>query len=265
MAWRDSVNAGTRQPLTRHTVDGDVIVEDPMRLLAQARAAARVADLTLDEYTLAAVMASENGNASAETIACIGDAELNHAEAKGVSVFQRCTGGTGRFGKQSGPRPVSTRLAPSQRHVLCALALTRTGGSVAFGRGPARGIARGARRYYDVRTQYAMWLKGDRNHCHPLVILERWTYNKPWAGARTVDAQGRAVCKLASKPGAGAGEEWVGPISGVDAWHLMLLRPGTAARDAQYAAARAFIQARISPGRKLVAAAALALAVLVML
>lgn len=214
-----------------------------LETLAEARSVV-IGDLTADEYALARVIASEHSRGSPTELCCIGDADLNKSRASGRGIVDHITAGTGVFGSQGTAgatgrkRPVSSARPPGPRHVQAAIALIRPR-LFGFFDPPARGVSRGARRYFDPRSQLASHKTGDPDHCHPLVILERWTYALPWANGAT---SGRAAdCKLGTKRGNDQ-EEWCGPIPGVDAWELMLMRPSGRQQDALYAAARKLIE-----------------------
>lgn len=193
--------------------------------------------LTLDEYTLARIVASEFASGSPAELCCLADADWNRAHAAGHSIWWTATQGSG-FGAQGessgdgAARPVSTARPPAPRHILAALAVTR---------GKVRGISKGARRYFDPETQDALSRRDPTRWCPAATILERWSYAKPWLHT---DAQGRRVgCEL-GKAGPGPGEEWVGDIDGVRPTKLMLLRPGTGERDALFQRARDILWGR---------------------
>ena len=202
----------------------------------RSNAVALVADLTLEEYALARVIYSEYGSGSPVELCCVGDATIGQARASGRELVDHITAGTGVFGSQGSggaggrKRPVSSARNPGPRHVRAALALLR-GKLWGLANPPARGIARGARRYLSPHAQLASHRRNVASHCHPLVILERWTYALPWGSTR---------CSLGDKRGTDQ-VEWVGPIAGVDAWELMLFRKATPQQDALYAAARRLI------------------------
>jgi hypothetical protein len=201
-------------------------------------ARASVSDLTLIEYGLARVIASEHAKGSPAEICCIGDATINGAKAAGRDLLDHITAGSSQFGSQGSvgagarKRPVSSARSPGARHIRAALALLR-GRFFGLVDPPARGISRGARRFFDPRAQLALSKSGTK-HCPPLVILERWTYALPWGPTR---------CTLGTKRGTGQ-EEWVGPIVGIDAYELMLFRPAGRQQDALYAAARRVIESQ---------------------
>lgn len=194
-------------------------------------------DLTLDEYTLARVINSEHGRGGPVELVAIGDADVNKAQATGRSIFQHATGGSGQYGPQDNVRPVSSARSPGPRHVKAALAVTR---------GPARGIARGARRYFDPRVMdigYRAYRAGTSTKvisCSALGVLEAWTFSRPRCGGNRCCANGLPV----PAPNGSGQEEWVGPIHGVDAYELMLMRPKTADQAELYAMARQVITSR---------------------
>ena len=197
--------------------------ETPRQLLAQARK--RVdADVTLDQLTAARLIASEHSRGSLEERAAIVDAELNRATSKGRTLTQHLTSG-GTYGKQGGRhqdgkrRPASTRRDPTREHLRVARAVID---------GTLRGISRDAVRFFDPASQWSAhrkWATGesDRRHCHPVIILERWSFNKPWR-------RGGRPCALSRRPGKGL-QEWVGPIDGINPLRLMLLRPAKPGED----------------------------------
>ncbi len=223
--------------------DDRVVDQEPAKLLAQARS--KVGSISLDEYTLARIIASEHGSGRPLELLAIGDADLNRSSDAGLSIFEHATASrateptAGRFGGQGTSsshgrkRPVATSRDPSVRHLRAARALLD---------GRARGVALGARRYFDPHSQLSGWAAGKPTYCHPLVILERWTYDLPFAG-RAVDGDGRVDCRLGSTRGRSQ-EEWVGHILGIDPWELILMRPATALQDGHYAAAKVLIETK---------------------
>lgn len=191
--------------------------ETPAELLSQARTRTGL-DITLDELTAARLIASELSQGTPEEMAAMVDAELNRAEAKGRTLTAHLTS-AGTYGKQGGrhgrgkKRPASTAHDPTHKHLDIARRVIG---------GELRGIALGAVRFFDPVSQYAAhkrWLTGksDRRHCHPAVILRRWTHDLPW------NRQG-PPCALHDKPGRQL-QEWVGPIDGINPLRVMLLRP----------------------------------------
>lgn len=233
MSWASDIDApGAKTRLTTSSQDADGVVKQlPATLLDAARRIGGA--MTLDEYTLARIIASEMGSGSPEELLCVGDCDLERARRKGRSVFEHATGGTGRYGSQKAPRPVATSRDPYVRQLRAVRILLGAGG--------ARGIARGGTQYYDPKTQLALWRDGRASH--PLVILDRWTYARPWK-TRGRDAEGRMVDTLGD-PGELADQlEWCGPIDGVNAWELMLFRRRTTAsyQASAYEDARALIE-----------------------
>lgn len=244
--WSSDVDsAGARRQLTTHTVVGGAVVgggtaagREALRATAERVAISLGVDarrLTLDEYSLAAVMASEDGDATPETLASIGDATLNRAAHQGVGVYACATtaGGVNHgFGAGTGGRPMSTARAPRLRHLRVALALTR-GGS----RGP-RGVSRGARAWLHHATQARLAAADSSRHCPPDVVVQRWCWGNRWAD---VDAHGRRTsCRLG--PNRAPALEWIGRTTGVDPSRLLLFRPATPAHAAQYRAAMAVVK-----------------------
>lgn len=225
---------GAELRLSRSTVDGvGVVAETPTALVAQA--ALRGYPTTVEEYSLARVLASEYGNGPAMALLCLADAEVNRARAAGRTVVAEVTAGSERYGSQGTPagggrrRPNSTRLDPHVRHLRAA--------RLVLG-GPARGIALGARRYLSPRAQHALWSRGDASHYSPLVVLDRWVWER-----RVVrefrDEHGRRMAELGPE-GPGPGEEPVFPC-GVDPWVQLFFRPGTRERRERYELARRLI------------------------
>lgn len=215
-----------RARITTSTLDRfKTVRETPRQLLAQARK--RVdADVTLEELTAARLIASEHSRGSIAEMAAIVDAEANRARRKKRSLTDHLTS-AGTYGKQGGRhgkgkrRPASTRRDPTREHLRIARAVLH---------GEMRGIARGAVRFYDPVSQWSShrkWITGksDRRHCHPAVILERWTHDKKW-NKRGPD------CALRAKPGRHL-QEWVGPIDDINPLRLMLLRPAEPGEEHQ--------------------------------
>jgi hypothetical protein len=185
------------------------------------------------------VVASEHRGGTPSELCCIADATVNQARAAGHELVDHLTAGTGNYGAQASDgvggrkRPMSSARAPGERHIRAALAVIRPG-FLGIIDAPARGISRGARKYFDPRAQHASHRANPGTHCHPLVILERWTYSLPWGATR---------CSLGTARGGGQ-LEWIGPIGGVNAFELMLLRPAGRQQDALYAAARHVIESQ---------------------
>lgn len=241
MAWADDIDApGGAVRLSRSSLRGDVVAQSPWLLLEQARAVAG-ASLSLDRYSLARTIGSEWSSGRPVELMCLGDADLGKSLRKGVSVFDHVTGGTSLYGSQKSPRPVSTARDPLVRHLRAVSALLDDGG---------RGIARGAVQYLDAQTQLDQWQKGKNEH--PLVVLDRWTFARPWK-ARLRDAQGRLVSTLGAPGDTGDQLEWVGAIDGVRPYRLMLFRRRTSAeaQRAAYEAAREIILSAGARGNEL--------------
>lgn len=198
-------------------VDGKV-VQSPDELLAQARQYAP--SITLDELTGARLIASEHDSATATEASCIVDSEANRAKRRGRSLFDSLTRGHG-FGKQGRERPASTRLDPTLRQLW----LVR---QVLFG--PTRGISRGAVRFFDpvsmwrMNYRYRRWLENGRIGKKPAIVsCNGWTLLEAWSF--DYGKQGKSRCppdRTKTGPNTLA---WVGPIAGVDATRLLLMKP----------------------------------------
>ena len=222
-----------RQRINRSTTDEQMTVrESATELLRQARR--YDPKVTLDELTGARLAASEHSRGTFTELCCIVDAELNRAERKGKSLYESLTH-KGTFGKQGRTRRASTRRDPKMRHLLAARAVLS---------GKARGVSRGAQRFFDPRAQlsaHRRWKSGksNRRHCHPLVILERWVHGYKWS-------KGKGPCQL-DRTRRGRTLQWVDEIPGVDPTRLMLFKPGTRKYGTFYKRARELLILRI-PG-----------------
>jgi hypothetical protein len=224
-------------------VDRSLMVrESPAVLLAQARTAARDPSITLDELAGARACASEHGNGSLVELACIVDVVASRAAKEGRSLFEVLTRGQG-FGRGGGnARPASTRMDPEFRHLWAARAVLV---------GMARGIALGARAFYDPQAMdrlHADWTAGKTKiatSCDAMGLLELWSFDRPRLG--------KAGCPFdATKVGTDT-HAWVGPIPGVDPWRLLLMKPAKAGAEhlGAYVAARKEIEkGRALAGRK---------------
>lgn len=196
--------------------------------------AARAYDpgLTADEYALGRVVVSEFGRGTPTEMACIADAVRTKAVARGRTIAAHITAGAG-FGEQGhgSSRPVSSRQDPGPRHLEAAIAVLRRG-FLGVLPPPLVGLARGATSFFDPKSQASQSVSDPSINCPPLVILEAWTFDKAHPG-----------CKLAERRGP-AQLEWIGPVAGVDAYQLMLLRPATTNQAVLYAEARKVIESR---------------------
>lgn len=222
--------------LSTSSSSGGTVVQLPETLLAAAR---RVAgdSLTLDEYTLARVIASEGGREPRAHQLAIGDADITRAAAAGRSIYQHATGGSGRYGRQGYPpggpkRPVSTTQDPTTDHLAVARELL----------GGRAGWTGGATAYFNPAVQYSCWahptscvpadVAGAKNrNQHPLDVLEKWAYARSATNCGR-DTSDRYRCTLGPKSSTG-GMTWVGPLNGVDAYRLMLFRPTRSADHEQ--------------------------------
>lgn len=224
-----------RGKLTRSTVGNrGGVHQSPDALLAQARAAARDASVTLDELAGARLAASEYGGGSLVELATIIDAEVNRAQKAGRSLFDSLTRAAG-FGRQGqgSKRPASTRLDPEFRHIWAARAVLV---------GMARGIARGAVAFFNpavMDSAHAAWKAGRGSiptSCDALGLLELWSFDRPRLGD--------AGCPFDSTKVGTETRAWVGPVEGVDPWRLMLMKPAKTGAEhfGAYVAARQLIE-----------------------
>lgn len=230
---RDAIKA-PRSLLTRGSALSSAV------LLQQARR--RDPNVTLDELSATRLIASELGSGSPQEWAVIVDAELNRAEKKGKTLTDHLTGGTGMYGPQGGIRSAATRRNGSLQHLAAARAVLS---------GDARGISRGAVRFFDPRAQDKLHRRfkrgktGDRVFsCQALGTLKAWAFDLPQCKA------GRRCCAdglptVAAKPGRNP-QEWIGPVPGVDAFRLMAFRDAELgdSHSASHAAAAAVIRKR---------------------
>ncbi|TXH47108.1 MAG: hypothetical protein E6Q97_27985 [Desulfurellales bacterium] len=206
------------------SANGDV-APAPAELLVQAQRV--MPALTLDQYALARVVASELGNGAVAEQAAIAAADAMRAKQRGRGVHAHVVGNNGRYGRQGyAGRLVATSQDPSLGHVLLAREVLG---------GTATGAAGGGHVYFDAVVQLNLW-KAGRKALHPAVILRKWTDNRSAQNCRLVD--GRYTCDLG--PAAASGRlEWVGPLAGVRPLRLMIFRSATANAAALNAAAAA--------------------------
>lgn len=232
-----------RQRINWSHVKGGTVVESPVELLTQALRFDP--DVDLDELTGARLAASEYGNGTYTELACIVDTEVNRAKWRGLSLYDSLTY-QDTFGKQGGTRPASTRLDPKIRHLLAARAVLS---------GKLRGISRGATRFFNplgmesMNRRYRKWDEGGRIGKRPLIVscdaltlLEAWSFDygkKEKRGNRCPPDR----TKLGRRPLA-----WIGPIPGVNAMKLMLMKPMKRGDEhtRQYEAARDLIKRGLS-------------------
>ena len=195
-----------------------IVQQGAMELLQQA--IRHDAEVDLDELTGARLAASEHSSGSFTELACIVDTEVNRAERKGQNLFASLTH-EAKFGKQGGKRPASTRLDPRMRHLLAARAVIR---------GKARGISRGATRFFDpeamevMHRRYRRWVLAGRTgkkpavvSCDALSLLEAWSFD--------YGKRGKSRCPPDRSRTGRHPLAWVGPIPGVDPLRLMLMTP----------------------------------------
>lgn len=201
------------------------VIGDPVALAARAAVVAErdgIRALTLDEFALAAVCASEDGGGTPTEIAALCDATLNRAARAGRGAFTEATGGHG-FGRATGGRPMSTAIAPRLRHVRAAVAVSR---------GEARGVSRGARAWFHWQTQAVLAKRDPSRFCGPAVVLERWCWGSGWAD--------RATCKLG--PRRRPAMQWIGPVGGIDEKKVLMFQDADHNHAARFAAAESLLR-----------------------
>jgi hypothetical protein len=201
--------------LTTSVVRGGQVAPSPSALLARTWRVVGDPSITLDDLAGARLAASELGKASLVELACVVDVELNRAERDGLSLYDSLTRGQlfGRAGKGS-RRPASTAHDARFRHLWVARAVLA---------GHARGISRGAVRFFDPEAlDYAhrAWVaKRSRipATCDALGLLDRWAFDR-----RSL-RKGRDCPTDQTTTGPDT-QAWVGAIDGVDPYRLMLMR-----------------------------------------
>lgn len=221
--------------LTRSSVQENGTVEKrPAVLLDAARLV--IPSITLDELTAARLASSELSDGTDVELRAIIDAELNRAEKKRQSITQHLTS-LGFYGRQGTKtfagkkRPAATSRDAYERHHQAAVDVLS---------GAGRGIALGAVRFFDPVAQlraWKRWKRGEskRRHCHPRIILERWSLDLEWAKSGN--------CALnTDKPGRQP-QEWIGPVAGIEPLRLMLFRPASNRHSEMLGQARRLIDA----------------------
>ena len=214
--------------------DNGTVTQTVDELLAQARRYDPA--VTRDELTGARLAASEHGSGSFTELAAIVDTELNRAERKGMSLFDSLTH-EGTFGRQGRDRPASTRRDPRMRHLLAARAVLS---------GKARGVSRGATRFFDpaamerMHRRYRQWVRDGKQgkkppsvSCDAMGVLEAWSFDL---------GRDRATGNRCPPDRTRKGKRtmmWVGEIDGVDPLRLMLMAPAPLGKEhtRRYAAA----------------------------
>jgi hypothetical protein len=173
---------------TAETIGQYVIVDEAPQDLADA------AGLSLDVYSLARMIASENGSASAATLLALAESTRNEAERRGGSVTALLTRSSvaaaqGKYSEQAAGKWASTRLDPLGRHVEAARqALDERTNAFA-----------GAVDFFDPSAQD----KGQQGTHKLRKTSEQYIADR-----------------------AAEGLAWIGDVDGVNAYHLMLFAPG---------------------------------------
>lgn len=199
MTWQQTVISAPRRRLSRCTLSGSDVAQQPAQLLEQAREIDP--SVTLAEYTAARLIASEIGRGSPEEMAAVVDVLLERSSDLTAYLTH-----DGRYGRQGSTRAASTARDPDTRHLAAARAVLG---------GDARGITHGASHFFSPRAQDALHRRDpDRTPRGALEQLEHWS----------------------------ADLAWIGPVAGIDPWHLLCLSPGADAH--RTAAAAAIIRRR---------------------
>jgi hypothetical protein len=228
--------------------------QDARVLIAEARARFPARTISVEQMTAARLIASEHGSGNASTQACIVDAELNRAARRGLSLLSHLTGATGIYGRQGNHggvrRPAATRQNPTLRHLEIAQAVLD---------GDARGISRGAERFFDPRVQNgthrrykAARLAGEKARiiasCSALGTLKAWSYDLPECEPSRCCTDLDDMAGFGKPPADGkrgrSPDAWVGHIAGVDPTRLALMKPSKygAAHDRAYNELKAIIE-----------------------
>lgn len=165
----------------------DVILESPAVLAGGATQ-------NVDVYSLARMIASEDGSASAPTLLGLAECARNKAAKGGVSVTKLLTrssmsGMDGTYSEQAAGKWASTRLDPNGRHVTAAQ-IAMLEDSDEFG---------GAVDFFDPHSQDGGLQNGRKLHLT----------SEDYITARAEE-----------------GLEWIGDVDGVDAYRFMAFAPG---------------------------------------
>jgi hypothetical protein len=169
------------------TIDNYTVVVGYPSSLADA------AGLDLDTYSLARMIASEDGSANDTVLRCLGECARNQAAHNGVSITTLLTKSSdtainGLYSEQAAGKWASTRVDPDDRATTAAQDVI-AGSS----------YAKGGRDFFDPSSQD----KGVQNG-HILNLTSE----------KYIDRN------------ASSGLYWVGPIDGVDPYHLMIFADG---------------------------------------
>lgn len=209
--------------------------QDARTLIDEARRRFPNRQISVEQMTAARLIASEHGSGNAASQACIVDAELNRAARRKVSLLSHLTAATGIYGRQGNHdgvrRPAATRQNPTVRHLEIAQAVLD---------GDARGISRGAERFFDPQVQNgthrrykAARIAGESARiiasCSALGTLKAWSFDLPSCKPSRcctdlADQAGFGMPPKNGKPGRSP-DSWVGVIAGVDPRRLALMKP----------------------------------------
>lgn len=197
----DAVERIAAAPMTRLTTSTidvangySIVRETPTDLAARA-------GVNVDVYSCARMIASEDGSANGYVLLALAEAIRNRARAANMTITRRLTissknESAGKYSEQAAGKFASTRVDPTYRHVVAALAAINDGTN----------LTEGATSFFDPRSQ-----DGGVQGGHVLrlgsedFIRERYS----------------------------EGLAWVGPLPGIDPYKLMLFGPyGGATHDA---------------------------------
>lgn len=171
--------------------------------------------LTMDVYAMARNIASEAGSGTGAEKIAIGEALVNRAREKRVTMFSLMTR-DGHFGRQYGCNPcVSSARDPSWEDIYTAeLVLSGKSGN----------LIKGATHYYAPADQDAMFRSG-RDPKDALTVYDKWTAGS--SGALT----------------------WVGYIPGIDIRRQFFMKASQGPVPADWrATGRAAVTAKMPPG-----------------
>lgn len=194
-AQRRAARVGSVRSGCRAGTDG-VVRCDPERMRQAAEAFLRETgffprskSLSFDVYAMARNIKSEAGSGTGSEKLAIGEALINRAREKGVSMFSLMSRG-GFFSRQRGCSPcVSSRQDPEVEDIIAAELVLA---------GKSGGIARGATHYFSPRSQNASFRRGTTSK-DALTIYNSWT-------------------------GGGDLLAWVGYVPGIDLGRQMFFR-----------------------------------------
>ncbi len=192
---------------TTVTATGYVLVTgDPASLAGQA-------GLPLDVYSLARMVASENGSASSATLLALAEVARNKAAQRSETVTELLTRSSitiadGRYSEQAAGKWASTRLDPNGRHVAAAT----------FALGEGSNVFGDAIDFFDPSAQ-------DKGQQGTHVLRQT---SEEYIAARAAE-----------------GLQWIGPVDGVNPYRLMCFAPPVSGIADTAAAYQALMDGRL--------------------